>query len=178
MLSPVNSVCRCGSTTIHHNHNFFLPLGVCDMRWLWRFMHHTQLGFTNCALSLGLPPTFSYFLIGIHLYAILSFGDCEVECPLDKRLETEVCMFFPMSAWNCSFPWVGKKLVLETKIILFWAEGWGWFSTCRWRNSETWSWLVSYIYIHTYLYIYIHTYLSIYLSIYTYTVYIYMYTYT
>ena len=178
MLSPVNSVCRCGSTTIHHNHNFFLPLGVCDMRWLWRFMHHTQLGFTNCALSLGLPPTCSYFLIGIHLYAILSFGDCEVECPLDKRLETEVCMFFPMSAWNCSFPWVGKKLVLETKIILFWAEGWGWFSTCRWRNSETWSWLVSYIYIHTYLsiYIYIHTYLSIY--IYTYTVFIYMYTYT
>ena len=102
-------VCRCGNTTIHHNHNFFLPFGGCYMRWLWRFMHHTQLGFTNCALSLGLLPTCSYFLIEIHLYAILSFGDCEVECPLDKRLETEVCMFFPMSAWNCSHLELGRS---------------------------------------------------------------------
>ena len=54
-------------------------------------------GFTNCALSLGLPPICSYFLIEIHLDGILSFGDCEVECPLDKRLETEVCGVHPLS---------------------------------------------------------------------------------
>ena len=103
-------VCRCGNTTIHHNYNFLYHLGVviCDgyedlctiPNWdLPTALYHWDY----CQL---VPISWSRY---IHLYAILSFGDCEVECPLDKRLETEVCMFFPMSAWNCSHLELGRS---------------------------------------------------------------------